>query len=144
MNGETWPKESQRLGNMVPGTGPDAEHRCGCLDLRVLRLEPESPETATPVVRAVETAEQILALSLDTAHDLVLPIEGCDSLRIQIGLDIAKMAMTAYAAHHQGDVVRECTPEIAGAVEGAGASIGAGLSEAGQAACKGGQCRHGT
>lgn len=144
MSGETWPKESQRLGSMFPRTGPDAGRFCGRLNLEVLRLPPASPETATPVTRAMDAAAAILAESLDAANDLVPPFEGAERVRIDMGLAMAKMAMVAYAAHYHGDVLRECTPEIAGAVESVVTDVLAGLAEGLQGHYKGQTCRCGT
>ena len=131
MSGETWPKEEQRMCNGASGQVPvmagDYRRADGWLDLEWLRLPPAPDDTATPVHKAMDAADSMLAESLDMAQHV---IGHSPAVRREV-LALAKAhfqsATMVYAVNQIVAVLRELTPEIAGAISEAGTDIGAGI-----------------
>ena len=142
MNGETWPKESQRMCNgasgKVPIAGLDQTADAGpsWLCIEWLRMPPAQVETATPVHRAIEVADCIFAESLDMAQHVIGHSASERNQVLTLATAHAAVVVKVYAAHMRAEVSRELVPEIAGAISEAGTDIGAGIALALEQALK--------
>ena len=137
MSGAHWPKEEQRLRNgasgQVPVSGCDAFASGNYLALEWLRCEPAPEETATPVHRAIDVADHILAESLDMAQNVIGLSLSVRKEVLTLAIAHAQIAAKVYAAHELNAVLRELAPEIAGAISEAGTDVGAGIVQGLQA-----------
>lgn len=137
MSGEHWPKEEQRLRNgasgQVPVSGRDAFASGNYLALEWLRCDPAPEETATPVHRAIDVADHILAESLDTAQHVIGHAPSLRKEVLTLAVAHAQIAAALYATHERNAVLRELAPEIAGAISEAGTDVGAGIVQGLQA-----------
>jgi pyruvate/oxaloacetate carboxyltransferase len=138
MNGETWPKEEQRMCNGASGKVPVTVNNGDSFDL--------SAELQKEANVAIDVADHLTTQSLDYARNELGHNSGTAHLGnvVQLAAAHLKCASAVLAARMLDAALRDAVPEIAGAIEGVGTDIGAGLTEGCQGACEGRSCRRGT
>lgn len=116
MNGETWPKEEQRMCNGASGQVPVTAVNGDTFELPA-QLQAEANI-------AIDIADHMAEQSLDYARSRLGP-----DWKNAVPLAAAHLncASVVFSARVRDAALRELTPEIAGAISEAGTDIGAGI-----------------
>lgn len=136
MNGETWPKEEQRLCNGASGQVP----------VSPVAVVPLPPEIEAEVNTAVDVADNIAEQAMDYARHAIGHYGSTAHVGNVVRLAAAHMecASRVYIARQHVEALREVGIENAGAIDSAGTVIGAGFAEGLQVTCKCRPCRRPT
>ncbi|OYQ39941.1 hypothetical protein CHU94_11410 [Rhodoferax sp. TH121] len=139
MNGETWPKEEQRLCN-----GACGQVRAVAIDGEAFPLPQQVVEEANI---AIDIADHMAEQSMDYARNAIglnLAKTAHVSNVVHLAAAHLECASRVYVARQHVDALRDVGIENAGAIDSAGTVIGAGLAEGLQVACNGRTCRRRT
>lgn len=138
MNGETWPKEEQRLCNGASGQVPVT-----AVDGYEATIP---PQIQAEVNAAVDVADSMAAQAMDYARNEIGHYVSTAHTENVVRLAAAHMecASRVYASRLHVEALREVGIENAGAIDSGFTVLGAGLAEGLQGAGKGRTCRRPT